>query len=289
MALLIFPVTGSQFWINLKNDLWFNFMDFTTAATGLAIVGFQWGAVDGDTTPYNIFLTRDVTVHPNVWLDLVPYTGYGTLDGQGNTLILMDGSRFTADSKNASVYTLLKDLIIQGAQNLTSTVYGTSYFQNVSMFTTGTGLATTHINNRNIVYSGLTNVLGGGGVFDLTQVTTGKVRLTSASNVYVAPNTQLRLGNTAAVAASTFLFDDTTSTLFLDNSTLSIGGCLNDHITFTAGTVYINGNVTLHANFAGSYLQLGDAISSAHNCNVVVLPGSKLILDNGAKLVNYNV
>jgi hypothetical protein len=69
---------------------------------------------------------------------------------------------------------------------------------------------------------------------------------------------------------------------------LDIGGCLNDYITFTSGTVYINGNVTLQANFSGCYLQLGDGVSSANNCNVVVLPGSQLILDEGFTFINKN-
>jgi hypothetical protein len=288
------PATGSQLWVDLKNDLWLKFMDFTTAATGPAVIGFQWGAVDGDTTPYNIFLTRDVTVHPNVWLDLVSYTGQGCLDGRGNTLILMDGSRFVPESKSTTTNVLVKNIIIQGAQHITATTgeHGTSYFQDVSLYTSGTGssnYSTLHLNHRNLVYTGLNNVLGGGGIIDFLQATTGYMQVKTGSNVYVSPQTLLKLGNTAAVAASTFLFDDATATLFLDNCTLGIGGCLNDHITFTAGTVYINGNVTLQANFAGSYLQLGDGISASHDCNIVVLPGSKLILDDGAKLVNYNV
>ena len=84
-------------------------------------------------------------------------------------------------------------------------------------------------------------------------------------------------------------FDDATSLLYLDNCTVEIGGSSSDYVTWQKGTVYINGIVTLKARTGGSYLQLGDGLSSSNDCKIVILPGSQLFIDNGAKLVNKNL
>jgi hypothetical protein len=139
------------------------------------------------------------------------------------------------------------------------------------------------------VYTGVNNILGGGGIVEFLQASTGYMQLTTGSKLYVSPQTQLKLGNKYKAGGSQFWFADQTALLFLDNCSLEIGGCTHDHITFTSGTVYINGAVSLQANYSGCYLQFGDGVNSSNNCNVVILPGSQLILDSGATLSNCNV
>jgi hypothetical protein len=77
--------------------------------------------------------------------------------------------------------------------------------------------------------------------------------------------------------------------LYLDNCNILISGDGGTNtVTLSKGQMIVNGIVTVQALTSGK-LQFGVGDTIANNFNVLILPGSKLIIDNGAYIIDKNI
>jgi hypothetical protein len=269
--------------------------------------------VASGTTKWGVNFASDVTIGkaPDGALDMIFYfngdPGYTTVyDGNHYKLILTPGSQLMATSIT------FKDITVMNAENLLfrSGSSNECVLQNVTL-NSSVAFDPLHPSTiftqgifTSLAFRGMHNVLNGGGAFSFRNTGGIYVRIARNSKLYVAPQTTLMLGTSTYGSSSTYIFDDATSVLYLDNCTVFVGnpgeaGQPAVSAILKKGTVYINGTVTLKTVY-GSYLQLGDGVDPANNCTVVMLPGAKLSLENyndsiwahttyGAVLVNKNV
>jgi hypothetical protein len=256
-------------------------------------------------TSYGIFFTKDVTVNTGVTFELYAMAGHALIEGNGNRLILKPYGRFAPLSDGVSGSVTIKNLTVLNAEGFSpGSAAGDLTLHNVHMdCSVNTAMQYGFVQgNAWITFSGMNNILSGGGYFNFTNLGASYTRILSNSKLYVGPQTIIRVGSISASSpgAGDFLFADATSVLFLDNCTLEIGNewSAADNITFLKGTVYINGTVTLNG-LGNSSVTLGDGVDPTNNCNMIFLPGSKLVLNSnliygahnvwGSRLINKNV
>jgi len=280
--------TGLSF--HLKNDVTLGRVSFEppTIPSTFGYYLFIWGT-DGDTNPYTVSLTQDLVLadYASVWLISETLTGTGYFDGGGHKMTLTDFSLFEPGIGNGTV--VIRNITIEGAGRIVAEGPGNKInFENVTLYAGANDVRTAMLD---VSFRGLNNIVGGGTI-DFGKTDYGLyTRILTHSQLRVEPQTRFILAG-GQLNAANFIFDDPTAVLFLDNCSLEIGSIYvgdNDKMVFLKGTVYVNGNVTLKAGTPGSYLEIGDGVDSANNCNIIILPGSSLTIDAGAKLVNKNV
>lgn len=291
----------------LQNDLTLGEMTISPVPSPFNPYLYIYSDLATATSGWGVFFDGDITIASIMKFWLVGDSGGNPffVEGNNHKLILIAGSEFIPSGVT------LKNLTIMNAENISlhSSTVSLIGFQNVTLnsslndvnFSFGQG-------NSGITFSGQNNKLSGGGRFSFQNNGSQYLRIARNSKLYVAPQTTLVVGNPYSGGTSTYTFDDATSVLYLDNCTVFLGTPSGPGYagtaTFLKGTVYVNGTVTLQT-IANGYLQLGDGISAANNCNVIMLPGSKLVLQNytyppydpygpasvtyGAILINKNV
>jgi len=227
-------------------------------------------------------LAFNIGLHPNFPTNNV----CPTIDGLGNKFVFpVAGSIFMYATGTFRHITLK-------TQSVTSIIQqygGPLTFHDVEIVAT---IGSTSFMPPQISFSGQKNVLGYGGTIILGG---GPTNIASQSTLTVTPGTTMTFGPTFNPFFSPPLaFTDSTSVLYLDNCTVDFSPQSStvptaETFIMTKGTIYVSGNVTLASlNGLGTY-QFGDGVNQSNNMNIVILPGSKLILGTGVKLIYANV
>jgi len=255
------------------------------------------------TGPNRVFLTRDFTT-PNYFgsgIFFVSSTN-GILNGLGNSFFLNNVGNLSFQSNPPGGLTV-QDLNITGTSgSFFLNGSGPLTLQNiqVTMFPGQQIYFTSEQTAENITYVGRDNIIGNGGFVQFSAYFAGSTSVTLATetNLHVLPNTILSLAKMWPTNTFSFNFTDVTSQLYLDNCTLQIGSNLLftsftpgqvTNLVFTKGTIVVNGTVNLQTDVPGSSLQLGDGVNQSNNCELILLAGAKLIIDNGMTFSNMNV
>jgi len=243
--------------------------------------------------PCTFFLDNDLTMSQDALLRIFAQGGLGgtIFDGRNYKIVLTSGSAFSVVQLSGPF--TIKNCRIEG---ITASTYGAGStnngfigFMNVQLITNAG--QTIELADTKCRFFGQHNVIGYGGIADFSQNERTSITIATESQLYIAPDTTLVLNHVSSFnKAPVIAFVDTTSVLFLDNCNIQVGGPENpnNQIPFIHGTMIINGNVTLTAR-DGGILRLGDGLDPANNFNVVILPGSKLIVADGATLLNKNI
>lgn len=291
----------------LINDLTLGSINF--AGTNTPDINNGLRSFDFNITGSNtIFMTKDITLDNLTIMNIISSSG-GVLNGNNNKFALdphVSATGFaptilSIKSTGFNGAVRLKNIILEGlsanASLQSNFQIGQStadiFFENVGLVTYIGETAFLQSSNGVPSFIGPHNFIGFGGNFVIANATfvadSPIFKIAARSRLTVAPSTivQMAAGNTSSLILE---FADQTSELVLNSCTLQIGSsfAFNNTIKFLRGTVYINGNVTLQAS-PGSQLQLGDGVNPANNCNIIILPGSKLIISDGATLLNMNV
>lgn len=238
--------------------------------------------------PSKIFLTSDLSVKSTFGLNLgfVTLATTGTVDGQGKRINITPGSAIQAFLGGKPL--TFKNVAITGGQGYTGNGVQT-FFQDVEIIAPLAG--SLGFSNCPFYFVGKHNILGYNSLIGFGSNFLGvSVLIETLSRVTVTPGTTLDLGRGSVYVPPLLSFQDATSELYLDN-------CIFDYtpdtgpktLTLTKGTVYINGNVLFKSSNGTGTVQFGDGVNPANNLNVLILPGSKLIIDNGMTIINANV
>jgi len=256
--------------------------------------------------PSALILARDITIPDGCDFFIQTNSG-GILNGNNHSIILETDISFLQIGLPNQPMTIT-NLTIGGISNGAGSpgdnnieFLGPLTFENIKIIATTPNLAQIVIGGgansspTNITFKGQNNVVGNPNVeiqliedpFFLS------FTIASQSRLHVNPGATLALSNFDNNVFR-FFFTDHTSQLYLDNCTLKLGTHIFSFIdtintTFLGGTIIINGAVTFSTVIPGSSLQLGDGVNQSNNCNIIILPGSKLIIDNGMTLSNMNV
>jgi len=298
---------GASVFYHIVNDMTFGSVTFGGLSTnpvnnGIRTFDFIF------TGSYSIRLQKDLFLS-NLTSFLLESSKGGILDGEGNKLTIDDTNITTTFVPtlirlNATGFPgalTLKNISIEGIAsdgNLSSNfvLSGSTqdiFFENVTLATYRSQLGFIQVLNNTFRYFGPNNVIGFGGTLEISSTSLTPVtlfKIAKFGRVRVTPLTTLRLSS--ANASATVDFEDPTSELFLDNCTVDIGRYSNMSIKFLGGLVTIKGNV-IFTNSSGpgsnNKLVLGDGVNPANNCNIQILPGSKLIIDDNLRVVNMNI
>lgn len=258
--------------------------------TGLPVpwvIRFAFGA------PATIFLTSDLTVSGTfpggggLQLGFNTFQAEGTVDGQGNRVVVSPGSGMGVDLAFPINF---KDIsfLFNGSGVGGGLFGGDIRMRNIEIVSKVGQIAI--LANANFTFIGSHNIFGYNGniVFFNNNITGVNFIIDAQSRVTVAPGTVLTLGVGSAYIPPYVTFTDATSELYLDNCSIDFTPPGNQTLVLTKGTIYINGNVTFKSTTAQGSYQFGDGIDPLNNMNIIILPGSKLIIDDGVTLINAN-
>lgn len=239
--------------------------------------------------PCSILLNKDLFIDHTSGLNfgLVTLAATGTVNGQGNTL---------ATSSNANIQTAmggrpitLKNLTFMSPSGIIANDVQ-FFLQNVELVAPVGG--SIGLSNGPFFFLGKHNIFGYNTIVSFNSNFNGVgMFILPQSRVTVTPGTTLSLGLGSAFSYPILSFSDNTSELYLDNCTFDYApqGPVPTTLVLTKGTIYINGNVLLKTGNGAGTIQFGDGVNAANNMNILILPGSKMIIDDGLTLINNNV
>ena len=286
----------------IHSDLTFDGVIFTGPAD-LA----NWGTTFVFIETSTIYLNTDLVVNNSTQghsMALTFQTAGATcaMDGRGNRLVIGNGGVLAVSAGNFNPFTF-KDLkILTGASGIITHRIGSFAAPSQPQITiwncelvAGKGQVTS-LYNADYKFRGTKNVFGYSGTILFPNNGTfgvafsNRVTLDTQSRITVSPGTTVVFGEGNNYAPPILVFTDASSELYLDNCTVDFNPQPTAQTLFlTKGTIYINGNVNfVSGNGQGTY-QLGDGSNPANNCNLIILPGSKLVIGDGVQLINANV